>query len=1009
MRILLIVVLLISSNLFFGQFTNIRTQSVYGGLGNEWTGAYGSYPKILILKDGYVLYGHTESGLGGTKTSPAKGNSDIWILRLDTIGNVIWDRTIGTSTFEHEVNIIEVGGEFIIATYTTSGISGDKTTPSNGSYDYWLIKLDKDGNKIWDKSSGFANYNICSSIMKLGTSFFATGYWSGYIPKFGNYVESWWLRKIDFNGNIIWDSFYNSPFGGLNPFIVKGFNSFYLCGNSTNSPRNQDYTIIKIDTNGRKIWEKTIGGRLDEFLKSAIYLHDHSILLSGYSDSENGFDKSENWKGGTRNEDIWIVKIDSSGNLLWEKTIGGFGDDFLSSSIEIDKKIYLYGTSESNKSGDKSEDKLNSTDLWLVCIDSLGNKIFDKTIGGGGGLGNIYYINNRIVLTAVCGQGEKYYRTVDTIGATDYWVFSYGDSNVYKSLFKSISGKVFADLNTNCLYDNGEINLKNKIIYNHVDKNYYLTNSQDYTVYLYNTDTAKLELMNVNDTTFNHSCYSNKIQTVILKDTVKSAKLDFPIQPTKRGHCLDITSFSNSILRAGRWSSYRLEYVNNGFDTAYNASLEIIVDASLIDSIKSSTSYTLVGNKLIFQLGNILGFENRLIMYQIRLKTNVISGSSICHKALIKPYCALYTNTKYDSTKINAKTKCVGKDKIELEIKNESTFDQKEISDIYTYKDDSLANTATVKLKANELKTYTYYLDSNTVFSAKLVLNNGDPVQPIILLHDDICALSAAFKTKNSVMNFHREHDSKEYEEDCDIVRGSYDPNIKSVNPAGITSERYTNTGTELIYRVDFQNTGNDTAFKVVITDSLSEFLNIATFLPGTSSHPYQVEFDKRKVKFIFDPIALVDSTTNEPESHGYVTFKIRHNSNIKPKSKIENEASIYFDFNPPIITNKVLNTIYDVLLIATKSNSNINSSNTTPISVFPNPTTNMINIELTDPVSNLSIELVDINGKSIEKLSTKSQTHIQLNAEKLEQGIYIIRCYGADKFLTEQKIQIRR
>jgi uncharacterized repeat protein (TIGR01451 family) len=425
-----------------------------------------------------------------------------------------------------------------------------------------------------------------------------------------------------------------------------------------------------------------------------------------------------------------------------------------------------------------------------------------------------------------------------------------------------------------------------------------------------------------------------------------------------------------------------------------------------VDSISSSFNYSLVGNKLVFSLGNVKGFETRTITYGIKLKARFLLGTSICHKALISPACNLYTTTNYDSTKITAKTKCISKNKMELELKNESSYNQKIESDIYVYKDDSLSNLSTLKLNANETKVLTYHLDANTVFTSKLILNNNDPIHPIIILHDDKCALLDSFKSKNPVLNFHRHHDSRAYEENCDIVRGSYDPNIKSVQPAGITSENFTSTGTELSYRIDFQNTGNDTAFRIVVTDSLSESLNIATFIPGTSSHPYSVEFDKRKVKFIFDPIALVDSVTNEPGSHGYVTFKIKHNSNIKPKTKIENGASIYFDYNPPIITNKVFNTIYDAILIV-RSTSGLINTNGTPIKVYPNPVTNTLNIGMSEPVSQLSIEVIDMNGKLINKIQSPTDLNIQISTENLKNGIYILRCLSLDKVLIEQKIQV--
>lgn len=144
-------------------------------------------------------------------------------------------------------------------------------------------------------------------------------------------------------------------------------------------------------------------------------------------------------------------------------------------------------------------------------------------------------------------------------------------------------------------------------------------------------------------------------------------------------------------------------------------------------------------------------------------------------------------------------------------------------------------------------------------------------------------------------------------------IRCSYDPNDKLVTPERSLypefTENYTLFEEELNYTVRFQNTGNDTAFQVVIRDHLSDKLDWATFRPGASSHPYEARLlDNGLVEFHFNDILLVDATTNEPESHGFVQFRIFSRNEVGEGSAIQNFAKIYFDFNPPIITNTTRN-----------------------------------------------------------------------------------------------------
>ena len=143
------------------------------------------------------------------------------------------------------------------------------------------------------------------------------------------------------------------------------------------------------------------------------------------------------------------------------------------------------------------------------------------------------------------------------------------------------------------------------------------------------------------------------------------------------------------------------------------------------------------------------------------------------------------------------------------------------------------------------------------------------------------------------------------------IVLCSFDPNDKQVNPTGIGAENYTLMDEELVYTIRFQNTGNDTAFVVVVRDNLAYGLDWKSFRPITSSHPMQVQRDATGlVTFTFNNIRLVDSTTNEAASHGYILYAIRPNAGLPNATNIENTAYIYFDQNAPVITNTTQNML---------------------------------------------------------------------------------------------------
>ncbi len=143
----------------------------------------------------------------------------------------------------------------------------------------------------------------------------------------------------------------------------------------------------------------------------------------------------------------------------------------------------------------------------------------------------------------------------------------------------------------------------------------------------------------------------------------------------------------------------------------------------------------------------------------------------------------------------------------------------------------------------------------------------------------------------------------------CMPIIDSYDPNDKQASPEGFGLNSYIEKNTDLTYTIRFQNTGSDTAYTVVISDTLDTNLDYSTIETIGSSHPYKFEITGKsnpRLAWIFGGINLVHKSQNEPGSHGYVTFKVAQKPNLTDGTKITNKASIYFDYNSAIITNLV-------------------------------------------------------------------------------------------------------
>jgi uncharacterized repeat protein (TIGR01451 family) len=227
---------------------------------------------------------------------------------------------------------------------------------------------------------------------------------------------------------------------------------------------------------------------------------------------------------------------------------------------------------------------------------------------------------------------------------------------------------------------------------------------------------------------------------------------------------------------------------------------------------------------------------------------------------------------------------------------------------------------------------------------------------------------------------------------ECREVVASYDPNDKHGFPRGYGEEHLIEPGTALEYLVNFQNTGNDTAFLVVIRDTISEHLDITTLRPGASSHAYTWDIDGDNVLvFTYENILLPDSTTNLEGSQGFVEYKIEQRNGLPLGTVIENRAAIYFDINDPIITNTTVHKlgIDFVEIISVALDLTLGGAK---VRIAPNPAQEYAWLTLEGwPAGARTLELFNSQGQTV-LTQAFSGDQLQLNRAALQSGLYFFR-----------------
>ncbi|WP_333809268.1 T9SS type A sorting domain-containing protein [Flavobacterium sp.] len=321
---------------------DILWERSYGGKHAEFL-----YDAIPTADYGFILAGSSISNKNGNKTEANKGDLDYWVWKMDEKGNAEWQKSFGGSGVDllQSVRITNDGG-FILAGTSSSSISGDKKDACKGQEDFWIIKLDARGQEIWQRTIGGSGQEKLLSIAQT---------------KDGGYVLG------------------GSSSSDKSEVDEKGVEDKY--GKKENSRGSLDYWVVKLDSKGEIEWDKTIGGKYVDELKSIEQTKDGGFILGGYSNSTESGDKSQkNFGLG----DYWIVKIDKEGNIQWQETIGGDKDDNLFALTQTkDGGFIAGGNSNSGATNSKSKSNRNGTDFWVVKLNENGSISWQETYNYG--------------------------------------------------------------------------------------------------------------------------------------------------------------------------------------------------------------------------------------------------------------------------------------------------------------------------------------------------------------------------------------------------------------------------------------------------------------------------------------------------------------------------------------------------------------------------------------------------------------------------------------------------
>lgn len=437
----------------------------------QWTKCYGGtlsdegFDIIQTTDGGFAMLAMAASNDGDV--TGAHGTADFWIVKTDSNGTIQWQKTFGGNNVDWPERIIQTidGGYMVVG--STMSLNQD-ALGNHGLTDGFAIKTDAAGTMEWRKVMGGSANDFFKAVKQTPQGDFIIG---GYTPSTDGDVpfntstgnnSNCWVLKLNAAGNVIWQKTYGgsgnenlkhlelTADGGI---VFTGLTVGSTDGDITINHGDYDVWVAKLDATGTIVWQKTFGGTLYDGGEEIKQTLDGGYIIGAVTKSTNG--DVTVVRGAY---DIWIIKLDASGNITWQNSYGGTGEDGFTPSrslldiIQTADGNYLFVTGTSSNNGDATGNH-GGYDLWMVRLNATGGILWKKMMGGDWG-----EMANSVIQTSdnsflICGTASS--TNEDVVGNhsnnNEAWVVKLGADNLAVSVFDNESVAVFPNPATSLL------------------------------------------------------------------------------------------------------------------------------------------------------------------------------------------------------------------------------------------------------------------------------------------------------------------------------------------------------------------------------------------------------------------------------------------------------------------------------------------------------------------------------------------------------------------------------
>ncbi len=827
--------------------------------------------------------------------------------------------------------------------------------------------------------------------------------------------------KIDAAGNIQWQHILDNPslHNGFQAIVAAAGGGFAVVGHGRSMMPVPDFyaRLVRLDEAGNLLWEQSLGleNSTTELPQALVEMPNGDLVVAG---DVRGAAPVEG------ESDFFMARFNAQGNLLWQQQYAHAAYqkayDLLSNP---DGSLVLLGETY----------QTDPVRMTLLKTDGNGAEIWHKislptlysTTGPQNGMahqfardaaGNLYvpfYTDDSGVSTGLslvklnAGGDSSWIHTSDAtdypeaiLYSADHYFIIAGRTGAEQAMllksdwladslvfFNTLSGVLYWDQNADCVKQTGEpappqfiVEAENQFgekAYQSVSANgqYQLhISAGDYSLTvrpLAGTET----LWSACDTPVVSVAGSG--QNLTAPELGVQSVIDCPYLEVELGA---------GLFRRCTTSSYVVNYCNFGTAAADGAYVELTVHPYFSYISSSIPLSAQNGNTYRFNLSSVPPGHCDYFYATFELSCEAQHGQTFCAEAHIFPDTICEPqNVQWDGSHLEVSAACNGD--AEFIIRNTGA-DMTGLVDYVIIEDQIMYMQGQVQLPARADSVIIVPNPSGQSYYIRVNQRPGHPGQSKPTAVADECNGQSG---SSLALQLPLDQDDPFLSIYCATGVGSFDPNDKQGFPLGWRAEHYLERGQEIDYMIRFQNTGTDTAFLVMIRDTLPATLDPATVRPGAASHPYTFDLSGAGVlKFTFGNILLPDSTTNEPASHGFVRFRVAQQAGLPDGTRIENRAAIYFDFNEPVITNTYFHTI-GYSLISSIAEPFVPGA--LDVSVFPNPAGTQVHFKVNQPVDapTLRFQLFNALGQTLRS-ETFGGASYRFERDGLAPGLYYFR-----------------